>query len=123
MFRENGLIYSKHYKSSQPKIVDFLGDNLHTGLHKPYKKLNDRLTYINRESNSPPSIIKNLPQDIEKRLTNNSSNAKIFEDAAILYKENGHVEALKYAGKKANTTTEIENKEKKQQMRKQKNQR
>ncbi|GFS23893.1 sodium-dependent glucose transporter 1 [Elysia marginata] len=50
---------------------------------------------------------------IEKHLTNNSSNAKIFEDASIPYNEalqkNGHVKALKYAGKKTNTTTENEN--------------
>ncbi|GFR61134.1 inositol hexakisphosphate and diphosphoinositol-pentakisphosphate kinase 2 [Elysia marginata] len=89
---------------------------LHTELHKPYKKPNNRITYIHRESNRPPSIIKNLPQCIEKCLTNNSSNAKIFEDAAIPYneavKKNGHVKALKYAGKKTNSTTENENKRK-----------
>ncbi|GFS25682.1 inositol hexakisphosphate and diphosphoinositol-pentakisphosphate kinase 2 [Elysia marginata] len=87
------------------------------GLHKPYKKPNDSITYIHRESNHPPSIIKNLPQGIlEKRLTNNSSNEKIFEDAAKPYnealKKSGHVIALKYAEKKTNTTTKNENKRK-----------
>ncbi|GFR64000.1 hypothetical protein ElyMa_005496100 [Elysia marginata] len=57
-----------------------------------------------------------MPQGIEKRLTNNSSKEKIFEDAAIPYnqalKKNGHVKALKYAEKKTNTTTKIENERK-----------
>ncbi|GFS06185.1 inositol hexakisphosphate and diphosphoinositol-pentakisphosphate kinase 2 [Elysia marginata] len=106
IFRDNGL------------NVDFLDVifNLHTGLHKPYKEPNHRITYIHKESNHPPSIIKNLPQGIEKRRTNNSSDAKIFEDAAIPYnealKKNGHVKGMKYAGKKTNTTTENENKRK-----------
>ncbi|GFR86959.1 inositol hexakisphosphate and diphosphoinositol-pentakisphosphate kinase 2 [Elysia marginata] len=115
IFRDNGLNITIQ---ANQKIVDFLDVtfNLHTGLHKPYKKLNDSITYIHKESNHPPSIIKNLPQGIEKSLTNNSSNEKIFEDAAIPYnealKKNGHVMALKYAEKKTNTTTKNENKSK-----------
>ncbi|GFR95765.1 inositol hexakisphosphate and diphosphoinositol-pentakisphosphate kinase 2 [Elysia marginata] len=104
---------------SNQKIVAFLDVtfNLHTGLHKPYKKPIDSITYIHKESNHPPSIIKNLPQGIEKRLTNNSSNEKIFEDAAIPYnealKKNGQVMALKYVKKKTNTAIKNENKSKK----------
>ncbi|GFR78813.1 inositol hexakisphosphate and diphosphoinositol-pentakisphosphate kinase 2 [Elysia marginata] len=82
IFKDNGLNITIQ---ANQKIVDFLDVtfNLHTGLHKPYKKPNHRITYIHIESNHPPSIIKNLPQGIEKRVTNNSSTAKIFEDAAI----------------------------------------
>ncbi|GFS16873.1 beta-hexosaminidase, partial [Elysia marginata] len=115
IFRDNGLNITIQ---ANQKIVDFLDVtfNLHTGLHKPCKKPNDSITYIHKESNHPPSIIKNLPQGIEKRLTNNSSNEKIFEDAAIPYneavKKNGHLKALKYAEKKTNTTTKNENKSK-----------
>ncbi|GFS08782.1 hypothetical protein ElyMa_003021700 [Elysia marginata] len=68
IFRDNGLNITIQ---ANQKIVDFLGStfNLYTGLSKPYKNPNDRITYIHRESNHPPSIIKNLPQGIDKRLT------------------------------------------------------
>ncbi|GFR63731.1 inositol hexakisphosphate and diphosphoinositol-pentakisphosphate kinase 2 [Elysia marginata] len=114
-FRDKGLNITIQ---ANQNIVDFLDVTfiLHTGLHKPYKKPNGCITYIQRESNHPPPKNKNMPQGIEKRLTNNSSKEKIFEDAAIPYnqalKKNGHVKALKYAEKKINTTTKIENERK-----------
>ena len=71
------------------KVVDFLDItlNLRTAIYKPYKKPNSNLTYIYKQSNHPPSIIKNLPKSINKRLSTNSKNAQIFNEACSPYTE------------------------------------
>ena len=61
--------------------------NLNNGSFKPYHKPDDIIQYINKESNHPPSIIKLLPASIEKGLSNNSSDEKIFKEAAIYYED------------------------------------
>ena len=65
------------------KVVDFLDItlDLRTAIYKLYKKPNSNLTYIHKQSNHPPSIIKNLPKSINKRLSTNSKNAQIFNEA------------------------------------------
>ena len=83
-------------------MVDFLHITLYfrRGNYKPYKKPNDCINYIHKESNHPPAIIKNLPKCIELRLSNNSSDSKLFEEAAKPYnralKDNGHRRELKF---------------------------
>ena len=64
------------------KVVDFLDITLHlrTDIFKPYKKPNSNLTYIHKQSNHPPSIIKHLPKIINKRLSTNSKNAQKFKN-------------------------------------------
>ena len=70
------------------KIVDFLDItfNLINGSYKPYKKPNDALLYINKNSNHPPQIIKELPKIISDRFSRNSSNADIFNSSKEEYK-------------------------------------
>ena len=41
--------------------------DLQTGKYKPYMKPNNRPLYIHKESNHPPSIIRNVPKNINKR--------------------------------------------------------
>ena len=79
------------------KIVDFLDVtfNLINGSHKPYKKPNDTLLYINKYSNHPPQIINKLPKIINNRLRRNSSNAEIFHASKVEYEA-----ALKNSGYK-----------------------
>ena len=74
---------------SNLKIVKYLDVtlNLNNGSFKPYHKPDDIIQYINKESNHPPSIIEHLPASIEKRLSNNSSDEKIFKEAAIYYED------------------------------------
>ena len=52
--------------------------NLNTGTHEPYNKPNDNPLYINIDSNYLPNIIKNLPENTQKRITNLSSITGIF---------------------------------------------
>ena len=70
------------------KIVDFLDItfNLINGSYKPYKQPNDALLYINKNSNHPSQIIKELPKIINDRLSRNSSIADIFNSSKEEYK-------------------------------------
>ena len=71
------------------KVVDFLDItlDLRTAIYKPYKKPNSNLTYNHKQSNHPPSKIKSLPKSINKRLSTNSKNAQIFNEACPAYTE------------------------------------
>ena len=60
--------------------------NLIDGSYKPYHKA-DIIQYINKESNHPPNVIKPLQRSIEKRLSNHSSNEKVFRKSAIYYED------------------------------------
>ena len=53
--------------------------NLLDETHKPYKKPNDELLYVNTSSNHPPKTIKQLPRSITNRLWNNPSNKQAFD--------------------------------------------
>ena len=77
------------------KIVDYLDVtlNLSDGSQKPFHKPNSEINYIHRESNHPPSIIKQLPLSVESRLSKLSSDENVFIQAASVYQE-----ALKRVG-------------------------
>ena len=76
-------------EAKKKKVVDFLDItlDLRTAIYKPYNKLNSNLTYFPKQSNHPPSIIKNLRKSINQRLSTNSENAKIFNEACPPYTE------------------------------------
>ena len=78
------------------KITDLLDVtfNLINGSYKPYKKSNDTLLHVNKNSNHPPQIIKELPKTINDRYRN-SSNAEIFCASKVEYEA-----ALKNSGYK-----------------------
>ena len=103
---------------SNLKIVNYLDVtlNLNNGSFKPYHKPDDIIQYINKESNHPPSIIEHLPASIEKRLSNNSSDGKIFKEAAIYYEDTlnkaGYINNLVYH---TPSTSNQENKNKSRQ--------
>ena len=86
IFKKNGLSITIE---ANKKVVDFLDItlNLNTGTFKPFSKPNNTPSYVHSKSNHPPSIIKNIPESINKRLSNNSSNADIFSDSTQQYKE------------------------------------
>ena len=67
------------------KIVDHLDVtlNLADGLYKPFHKPNSEINYIYRESNHPPTIIKQLPLSVE--LSKLSSDENVFIQAASVY--------------------------------------
>ena len=69
--------------------VDFLDItmNLENGKFWPYRKPNNEPLYINKLSNHPPSIVKELPKMIEKRVSELSCNAVEFEKCKPVYEE------------------------------------
>ena len=58
------------------KIVDYLDImfDLTTVLFKPYNKTNNIPRYVNAKSNHPPSMLKEIPESVSKRISSNSCN-------------------------------------------------
>ena len=86
--------------------------DLDSGIFKPFIKPNDSPLYINNLSNHPPSILKNLPASVNRRLSNISSNEGVFSEALPPYKnalsDSGYKNDLKFE-----PTTQNENPKKK----------
>ena len=76
--------------------------NLETEKYLPYRKPNSDPLYINAKSNHPPTIVKDLPKMINKRLSDLSCNKDEFKKAKPLYEN-----ALKGSGYKAEMKYEI----------------
>ena len=60
--------------------------DLDNNAYKPFCKENNKPIYINKHSNHPPSILKQLPKSIEKRISETSSNKDIFDESIKPYK-------------------------------------
>ena len=72
---------------SNLRIVNFLDVtfNLNNGKYRPYRKPNDDPLYINRYSNHQPSIIRQLPTSVNKRIAMLSSDEQTFMESAPAY--------------------------------------
>ena len=94
IFRKNQL---KITVEVNMKIVDFLDVTLDLERDKfcPFMKPNNVLEYVNVKSNHPPSITKNIPESVNKRLNNLSADEHTFIQAIPPYQE-----ALDKAGHK-----------------------
>ena len=70
-------------------VVDFLNVqfNLKTNSYKAYMKPNTEPVYINKNSNHPPQVLKELPKTIEKRISNISSSKEIFDISKPIYEK------------------------------------
>eukprot|EP00116_Pleurobrachia_bachei_P005250 sb/3465512/ len=71
------------------KETDFLDVtlNLTSGTHKPYVKKDNTILYVDKRSDHPVSIKKNLPKMIEKRISVLSSDREKFMEAKGPYEE------------------------------------
>ncbi|KAJ8034175.1 hypothetical protein HOLleu_20901 [Holothuria leucospilota] len=76
----------------------------------PYMKQNNTSLYVHRESNHPPSIIKNIPKAVNRRLSTISSNDAVFDAAAPPYQEaltkSGYQHQLRYEPPSRNNNNE-----------------
>ena len=61
--------------------------DLQNNSYKPYRKPDNLPVYIYKHSNHPPTILKELPKSIAKRISDLSSSENIFHDAIPVYKE------------------------------------
>ena len=88
--------------NANQKVVNFLDVtlDLNKELYTPYMKVNNTIRYVNKKSNHPPSVLKNIPENINNRITRNSSNAQVFNSSIQPYKdalsESGHSDNLKF---------------------------
>ena len=87
---------------SNQKIVNYLDVtlNLKDGTFRPYHKPGDQMQYIHTESNHPSNIIKHIPASIESRLSNLSSNERVFKESTTHYeskfRQSGYNKKLSY---------------------------
>ena len=99
VFKSKGL---KITIDANKKIVHFLDVtfDLTDGSYKPYMKPNNKLSYVHQQSNHPPALLKNIPLNINKRLTNISSSKEVFDESIAPYqqalKESGYDHKLTY---------------------------
>ena len=99
------------------RTVNFLDTtfDLLNNTYKPYRKPNDEPLYINKHSNHPPAVLRQLPKSISKRISEISSNEEIFKQSVPIYekalKDSGFNEKLVY--NKENTTSNEQNEKKK----------
>ena len=110
IFGENDLKITIEANIHETDFLD-IRMNLKTREHKPFKKENSNPLYINVGSNHPNTIIKQIPSMVERRLSDLSSNKKIFDEEKIDYEK-----ALKEAGHRHNL--EYKNHEKKKKKKK-----
>ena len=128
LYRDDGLIIIR--KPNEPKLDNYrkrisntlklLGfkSTIHTNLktvtlnltnctYEPYKKDNNTSIYIHSSSNHPPSITKQIPKSISRRLSSNSSNINIFNKHKHLYddalKQSGYKQEVKFTPPKVNS--------------------
>ena len=71
------------------KTVDFLDVtfDLENNVYKTFRKENNKPIYINKHSNHPPTILKQLLKSTEKRIFETSSNKHIFNESIKPYKD------------------------------------
>ena len=99
IFKSNGL---KITIAANKKTINFLDVtlNLTSGSFKPFMKPNHKILYVHQQSNHPPALLKNIPENINKRLTSISSNQKVFDEAMPPYQkaldESGYKHKLMY---------------------------
>ena len=74
--------------------------DLSDGSYKPFRKDEQIPLYVNRRSNHPPAVTKNLPSMIERRVSNRCSTKQIFEthkrDYEQALKNSGYEEKIHY---------------------------
>jgi hypothetical protein len=105
IFRENNLKITIEANKSSVNFLD-VNLNLNSGIFKPYMKPNDTPLYVDSKSNHPPSILKNIPLSVNKRLNNISANEAVFNEAAKPYQEaldkSGYSHKLKFENQNPN---------------------
>ena len=101
IFKGNKLSISLEQKGHEVNCLDVTMDT--DGMHKPYKKPNSKTTYVSKASNHQPSITKNIPKSIGKRLNTISSSEAEFNNAKDDYQN-----ALSEAGYSDELTDNLE---------------
>ena len=80
---------SKITIEANKKTINFLDVilDLPSGSYKPFMKPNNKILYVHHQSNHPPALLNNIPDNINNQLTSISSSQKVFNDAIPLYQK------------------------------------
>ena len=99
IFKNHGLKIIIHANLISVKYLDVEFD-LRNNIFRPYRKPNSEPLYISKQSNHPPSILKQMPSSISRRLTDISSSEEVFLQASPLYEAalrvSGYEESVEY---------------------------
>ena len=99
VFKSEGLKITVETNTSTTNFLDITLD-LENDKFYPYRKPNDKPTYINVSLNHPRTIIKQLPKMISKRISDLSSTMEEFDKAKDFYQDalakSGHDTKLMY---------------------------
>ena len=86
IFCDNDLKITVEAKLSKVNFLDVTLD-LKSGKHSPYTKEGNIPLYVHKQSNHPPSILGNIPESINKRLSEISSDKECFDNAKGVYQD------------------------------------
>ena len=99
IFKQHNLkvTIAANLHTSQYLDVEF---DLKNNAYRPYKKPNNETLYINKLSNHPPAVIKQVPKSVARRLSDISSSVDEFKNAVPAYENalqlSGYTEKLYY---------------------------
>ena len=89
------------------RAVNFLDTtfDLIKDVYRPYRKPNDSAVYTNKNSNQPPTALRQLAKSVSKRISEISSNGQICKESIPIYEEalkkSGFHEKLEYVREEA----------------------
>ena len=99
IFKDNNLQIVAEANKKLVHFVDVTLD-LNACSHRPFINPNNNPCYVHTKSNHPPSIIKNIPLAVNKRLSEISSNEEEFNRSKDTYQkalaDSGYSHQLKY---------------------------
>ena len=94
VFTSNGLRITIE---ANKQVINFLNVTFNlNSTYQPFTKPNKTLLYVHRESNHPPTTTKNIPANINRRLSSLSSDKASFDEAAAPYQKALHVSGYRY---------------------------
>ena len=86
LFKDENLGITVDMNLSCTDFLDIKMD-LNKGSYRPFRKPNDKPLYINKMSNHPPAIIKQLPKMVSSRLSTLSDSKEAFDEEKPMYEE------------------------------------
>ena len=99
LFASNGLRITIE---ANKKVINYLDVtlDLNTEKHQPFMKANNNPQYVHASSNHPPSILRSIPSNINRRLSNISSDETVFNNTTQPYQtalnNSGYTHQLSY---------------------------
>ena len=86
VFRNNDLKITVEANTTKVNFLDVTLD-LKSGKYYPYTKEGNIPLYVHTKSNHPPTILEDIPESIDKRLSEISSDKECFDNAKPIYQE------------------------------------